>query len=220
MAKESTVTHLYIVRHGETEWNRKGLLQGQLDSPLSELGLQQAKALQNYFRSIRYDTLVCSDLNRAVRTAEIIDADKNSAIVKDCRLRERNLGVAQGLTTSDFASKYPDEYKGFSQGNENFQIRDGESIRQRFERSISCILECSERFAGKSVVIVTHGGVLDSIFRYIVEMPLTKQRTFSLFNASVNVIQVQDSSWNIMTWGYVDHLKQLGSADDWYRGPI
>ena len=222
MKSNSTVknTTLFVVRHGETEWNRQGLLQGHLDSPLSELGVNQANALSEHFSKCKWDLIVSSDLNRAVRTSEIIKGASGQKILTDSRLRERELGVAQGLTLKDFAEKYPEESSKFSDGCEDYVIPGGESISQRYNRSIACIREYAELYKGRNIIIVTHGGVLDGVFRFATKMPLSQPRTFSLFNASVNTIQIQDDLWNIVTWGYVEHLRVLGSLDDWYRGAI
>jgi probable phosphoglycerate mutase len=222
MKNDSAVknTTLFVVRHGETLWNQQGLLQGHLDSPLSELGVNQANALADYFSKCDWDLIVSSDLTRAVRTAEIIKRASDKQILTDKCLRERNLGVAQGFTVKEFGEKYHDESIEFNKGGADYIIPGGESIDQRFKRSITCINGLVERFKGNKIIIVTHGGVLDGIFRYTVKMPLNQKRTFSLFNASVNTIQIQDDSWNIVTWGYVEHLRALGSLDDWYRGAI
>ncbi len=213
-------TTFYIIRHGETEWNRQGILQGQLNSPLSELGLNQAKALAEFFKYHDWDRIVCSDLGRALQTAEIIKGSSNKEHITDQRLRERNLGVAQGLTTEDFSKKYPEEFDKFKQGNPDFCIKGGESIRERFARCIKCIEEYGEKYFGQKIIVLTHGGILDSVFRHITKMSLSQQRAFSLFNASVNTIEVKGDSWSIVTWGYIEHLRALGSLDDWYRGAI
>lgn len=213
-------TTLFVVRHGETLWNQQGLLQGHLDSPLSELGVNQANALAEYFSKCDWDLIVSSDLTRAVRTAEIIKGASDKQVLTDNRLRERNLGIVQGLTVKEFGEKYHEESVKFNEGGADYAIPGGESIGQRFKRSITCIKELAERYKGNKIIIVTHGGVLDGVFRFTVKIPLNQARTFSLFNASVNTIQIQDDSWNIVTWGYVEHLRALGSMDDWYRGAI
>lgn len=214
------ITTFYVVRHGETEWNGKGLLQGHLDSPLSDLGLRQAEALAGHFLTCQWDLIVSSDLYRAYHTAEIIRGGSNKEIVSDKRLRERNLGIAQGLTLDDFGKKYPEEFAKFNHDGPDYRIPYGESILDRLDRSTECINEIAEKYSGKNIIIVTHGGILDGLFRNILGIPLEKKRTFSLFNASVNTLQVSGGIWNVVTWGYVEHLRSLGSLDDWYRGTI
>ena len=220
MKEKKQPTTFYIIRHGETEWNRQGLLQGQLNSPLSELGLNQAKALAEFFDSHDWDHIVCSDLGRALQTAEIIKDSSNKELITDPRLRERNLGIAQGLTTEGFSKKYPEEFEKFKGGSPDVAIKGGESMRERFVRCIRCIEECCEKYCGQKVIIVTHGGVLDSVFRHITRIPLNQPRTFSLFNASVNTVEVKEGAWSIVSWGHIEHLRALGFMDDWYRGAI
>jgi 2,3-bisphosphoglycerate-dependent phosphoglycerate mutase len=213
-------TTFYIVRHGETLWNQQGLLQGHLDSPLSGLGVRQAQALNSFFKTCQWDLIICSDLERAFCTAEIINGSGAKPVTSDNRLRERNLGIAQGLTLDGFEQKYPEEFSKFNNGGADYRIPEGESIRDRLNRSMECLNEKTLQYRGKSIVVVTHGGILDGVFRYVNGISLEKKRTFSLFNASVNTLQVCNNDWSIVTWGYIDHLRALGSLDDWYRGAI
>jgi 2,3-bisphosphoglycerate-dependent phosphoglycerate mutase len=214
------ITTFYIVRHGETEWNKLGLLQGNLDSPLSELGVRQADSLGQYFTRCAFDHIVTSDLSRAIITAKKIAGTREKMITTDIRLRERNLGIAQGLTLKEFSEKYPDDYKCFSSMDAHYVIPGGESILQRYTRCVECVNELAAAYCGKTIVIVTHGGVLDGLFRYVCGVTLESKRTFSLFNASVNTIQRFKNEWNIVTWGYVEHLRGLGALDGWYRDAI
>jgi len=192
MKQQSEITTLHIVRHGETEWNKRGLLQGNLDSPLSELGIMQAEALSRHFTKCEWDLIMCSDLPRAMRTAEIICGSDTRPVITDIRLRERNLGIAQGLTLDGFAERYPDDFRKFNECNVDYQIPDGESIRQRYIRSTISLNDLALEHCGKTVVVVTHGGILDSVFRHITGMALETRRSFSLFNASVNTIQISN----------------------------
>jgi len=214
------ITTFYIVRHGETEWNKQGLLQGNLDSPLSDLGIRQADALARHFTQCSFDHIVSSDLSRAVVTAQKIADTQKKTLATDIRLRERNLGIAQGLTLNEFSEKYPDDYKCFSSMDAHYVIPGGESSLQRYTRCVECVNELTATYCGKKVVVVTHGGVLDALFRYVNGMTLESKRTFSMFNASVNAIQYSNNEWNIVTWGFVEHLRELGALDEWYRGSI
>jgi 2,3-bisphosphoglycerate-dependent phosphoglycerate mutase len=214
------ITTFYIVRHGETEWNKHGLLQGNLDSPLSELGIRQADALGQYFTQCEFDHIITSDLSRAVMTAQKIADTQKKTLTTDIRLRERNLGIAQGLTLKDFSEKYPYDYKCFSSMDAHYVIPGGESILQRYTRCVESVNELAAAYYGKTIVVVTHGGVLDALFRYVSGVALDTKRTFSLFNASVNTIQCYKNEWYIVTWGYVEHLRGLGALDGWYKGAI
>src|SRR5205809_708167 len=104
-------TQVIIVRHGQTQWNLKLIRQGHLDSPLTEKGMAQAKALAQRLAQEKFNALYSSDLGRAVQTAEMIAAVTGHEIVTDARLRERNLGVFQGLNGDEIKEKFPEEYR-------------------------------------------------------------------------------------------------------------
>src|SRR5690349_7599240 len=100
---------LFPVRHGETEWNVEGREIGQLDSALTLRGVQQAEALAQRLSELRIDALYSSDLGRAMRTAEIISLECGVPVVADPALRERHMGIFQGLTTDESRKRYPAE---------------------------------------------------------------------------------------------------------------
>jgi probable phosphoglycerate mutase len=206
---------LVAIRHGETVWNTQGLQQGQVDSDLTDLGRAQARALADRLTGGQFDGLYSSDLGRAVETARIIADRVGLDVETDLRLRERNLGILQGSSLRQFEHEHPEEYARFRSGDPDYVIPSGESARQRHERCVACTTELAGRHAGRRVLIVTHGGILDSFFRHALELPLTVRRRFSLFNASINSFTVTDGQWRLKSWGHVDHLEGLGTMDDW-----
>jgi probable phosphoglycerate mutase len=212
-AGETSVT---IMRHGESVWNLSGRHQGQLDSPLSERGVWQARRAARWLarRPAGYDTLYSSDLGRAVRTAEVIAAELGLGIVLDVRLRERKLGILEGLTLEDFEMQNPYEYRLFVSGDPDYVIPSGESVRERFERAVACLIEIAAKHRGRSILVVTHGGVLDSIFRKVCCIGLHVRRNFSIVNAGINIFMVSGERWKLMTWGSVSHLGKEAAHDD------
>ena len=206
---------LIVARHGETLWNKEGRQQGHLDSPLSPLGIRQAEAIAERLAYEKFDALYTSDLGRAYATAERIAARTGHAIITDERLRERNLGIFQTLTMHEVEAKFPEEFRRFSSGDPEYVIPQGESARQRYERIVACVEEIAARHAGQRVVMVAHGGVLQSFFRRAVGIPLEVKRTFSLFNASPNTFSIDGPSWKLGTWGDVNHLRGMDTMDDW-----
>ena len=211
-------TTLHIIRHGETEWNKKGLIQGFLDSPLTSLGKQQAHAAGKTLSKTKFDCLYSSDLGRAFETAQIINSYISVELIAEKGLRERNLGVAQGGSLKDFMERFPGEYTKYASGNPDYQVPQGESARERYSRSIECIEKIAGRHALKRIAIVTHGGVLDGIFRKAVGLDLSARRRFTLLNASVNIIEIRDGIWKLLQWGYVDHFDNIEMLDDWAGG--
>ena len=209
------VTELIVVRHGETVWNVAGRQQGQMDSDLSPLGERQAEAIAESLASQSFDALYSSDLGRAYKTAEHIASRTGHKILPDARLRERHLGVFQGLTFAEVKQRYPDEYARYRAGDPEYVIPSGESARQRFERAVQCAQEIAGGHVGLRVVIVTHGGILDAFFRHAIDLSLSAPRRFKLFNASISTFFVEDGEWMLGTWGDIQHLRDIGTIDDW-----
>jgi probable phosphoglycerate mutase len=205
---------LIVVRHGATEWNKIGRQQGHLDSPLSETGIAQAEVIAERLSREKFTALYSSDLGRAYGTAEYIAARTGHEIIAEKRLRERNLGVFQGRTWDEIEEELPEEVAAFRTGDPDYRIPEGESARERYERTVGCIEQIAAQHPGERIVIVAHGGVLDGLFRRALGIDLTEPRRFKLFNASVNTFLVEDGSWKLATWGDICHLGEIGGLDD------
>jgi len=209
-------TKLIIIRHGETLWNIEGKKQGQLDSPLTLLGIKQAKALSQRLTEESFTVLYASDLGRAYETAEYIAARTNHKIFPEQRLRERNFGIFQGLTDKQIENEYPAEYNSYLTNRVDYVIPDGESLRQFYVRVTDFLESLTTLHDGQIVAIVTHGGVIDGWFRYIFDLPLGTVRRAKLWNASINCIVHEDKGgWTLHTWGDVNHVKSFRHLDDY-----
>jgi probable phosphoglycerate mutase len=206
-------TQVIIVRHGQTQWNLKLIRQGHLDSPLTEKGIAQAKALAQRLAQEKFNALYSSDLGRAVQTAQIIAAVTGHQIVTDTRLRERNLGIFQGLNGDEIKEKFPEEYRFHRSLGPDYVIPSGESVKQQVERNIVCLCEIAAKHIGEAIVVVTHGGVLSGLFRHTFSIPFSAARRFEFMNASLNVFNYENGSWFLQTWGDVSHLGVIGTAD-------
>jgi len=215
MMDKSKPTELIVLRHGETEWNKIGTQQGQLDTDLSELGIAQATAAAEALAGEEIDSLYSSDLGRAMQTAEIIAERIGLQIQTDQRLRERHLGIMQGLTMAQFAQEHPAEYAKLNGGDPDYVIGDGESIRQRYQRNIECGDDLAAANPGKRLLLVAHGGVLNSFFRRATGQDIASQRRFSLLNASMNTISIHAGQWRLERWGDTHHLGGMATTDDW-----
>ena len=200
-------THLLAIRHGETEWNSQGRFQGHLDSVLNREGRAQAEALGEHLAQERFDLLLCSDLGRALQTASAIAMRTGHEIVVEPRLRERRMGIFQGLTPVEVQARYPEEYARFNTHDPDYVIPDGESTRQLFERSVACFTELAERHAGLTLATVTHGGVLAMLYRHAMAMPLDAPRNFPLHNTGINRLRHRRGAWQLQSWGDIAHLE-------------
>jgi len=210
----SQCTELIVVRHGETVWNVQGRLQGHLDSDLTTLGCRQADATAKRLARETFHVLYSSDLGRAYRTAERVAQQTGHAIITDRRLRERNLGIFQGLTYEEIRSRFSQEYEPFKARHPNHAMPQGESACQQYHRIVECVKEMTHRHKGQRVVLVTHGGVLGILFRHALNIPLSAPRSYKLYNASINTFFIEGHTWTLGSWGDTLHLDGLASLDD------
>jgi probable phosphoglycerate mutase len=199
-------TQVIIVRHGQTEWNIKGIRQGHLDSPLTGRGLAQAKALGQRLAREKFSVLYSSDLGRAIETAREIVSVTGHQIVTDARLRERHLGIFQGLNADEINERYPEERRLMRTSGPGYVIPGGESMIQQVERNVAFFDSLAVRHAGETIVVVTHGGVVSGFFRHTLAIPLDAPRRFEFVNAGLNVFAHEDGNWLLLTWGDVSHL--------------
>jgi len=207
-------TVLTLVRHGETEWNAAGRIQGHLDIPLSDIGLAQAAAIGWRLGGERFDTILSSDLQRALQTARSLVRPPGQTILRDARLRERHLGVLQGLTGEEAAIRQPHAWGVFKARNPEAALEGGETLGEFSRRVVALIDELLRAHAGSRLLLVTHGGVLDAAYRHATGLPLNAPRDFPIYNASVNVLRHRDSVWTVESWEDVSHLPQELAMDD------
>lgn len=204
-------TQLIVIRHGETDWNRQGRYQGHLDSALNAEGLAQAEALGERLAAERFDLLLSSDLGRALQTARAIAMRSGHEIMVEPRLRERRMGIFQGLTPAEAEARYPQDYARFRSHDPDYVIPQGESLRQLFRRSVACFSELATCHAGCTLAAVTHGGVLAMLYRHATAMPLEAPRNFTLHNTGINRFCHRSGAFALRSWGDIAHL---GYAQD------
>lgn len=155
--------NLYLVRHGETEWNVKGIIQGQTNSDLTEKGIEQAKKTGNELKDIHFDAIFSSDSTRAHDTAEIIKLDRELIIETSHLLRERNFGKFEGKHGSKFLEAFREKLKEKETLSDeegwNFTVSDdSESDGILASRFITKLREISVAYPNKTVLVVSHGG--------------------------------------------------------------
>lgn len=206
-------TQFVIVRHVETVWNREGRIQGHLDSPITAEGIAQAQALARRLRGTEYDLLVSSDLGRARSTAAYISAEIGMEVVLDARLRERHYGILQGMTRVEARATHPEVYRRYSETDVAFAIPGGESTQACFERSVGCLEELAAYRPKQRILVVTHGGVIDGLYRHTMRLPHVGSRVFSMVNGSLNQFLYECGEWRLESWADVAHLDG-NSLDD------
>lgn len=190
-------TTLYLIRHGETQWNALGKIQGTKDISLSEAGEWQAmQVAERLFRDRPFDCIYSSQLKRAYLTANVISKRLGLPHLTDTRLQERNYGILEGLTHNEIISSYPD----FSFQKE-MEIEGLETLADLTQKISTCLEDIAHQHPGKRIVVVSHGATLKAFMR-----SLLIPDTALLGNTSVTVFERNDSGFIPLLINDTSHL--------------
>ena len=199
-------TRVIAIRHGETAWNAEMRMQGQLDIALNERGLWQARRMAAALADEEVDVVYASDLVRAARTAEPLAAARGLTVLTDRGLRERCFGVFQGLTFDEVAERWPEDSRRWRQREPGFAPEGAESLREFSARCVATAARLAAAHPGQSVVLVTHGGVLDCLYRAATRIELQAPRSWLLGNASINRLLYTPQGFSLVGWSDTAHL--------------
>jgi probable phosphoglycerate mutase len=166
-AAHPAVTRFGLIRHAETIWNRERRVQGQLDSPLTPEGEQQAGRWGRALQSLPWNRILTSDTGRAVSTAAIINAQLNLAVETDPRLRELDWGRWTTRTIARLRAEDRQEVEAQEAAGWEFRPPGGESRRQQLERSRQALEDAARRWPGECILVVTHEGVIKGLAQHL-----------------------------------------------------
>jgi probable phosphoglycerate mutase len=197
------MTTILLIRHGETEWNRNGRWQGHADIPLSAAGRAQAQALAQRLRQegARFDHLYASDLSRALETAQIIGQELGQPVHPFRALREVDVGSWSGLTRDEIVDRVPGAFTTV------FHSSDGESQEIFTRRVGEGLLNLVQRHPGERLAIVTHGGTIRAMLRYLYTLQgMAEAPPAQIGNTSITEIQLEGTAWRIARFNDITHL--------------
>lgn len=207
------MTEFILLRHGETDWNRELRFQGQVDVPLNATGHAQAQRLAQRLAAKPVHHLVSSDLLRTRQTAQpILDMALQVAgpdLVTDAMLREQNFGRIDGMRVEDIKSQHADVWAGWTQFQSDYAVPDGESTRQFHTRVMAALQRLAAAHVDQTLVVVTHGGVLDMVYRTVHGLGLNGPRQSSIPNAGYNRVRLDGGTFDILDWADTAHLEGL-----------
>jgi probable phosphoglycerate mutase len=207
------VTELLLIRHGETDWNRELRFQGQLDVPLNALGHEQARRLGVRLATEAAHQLVCSDLLRAQQTALPIRQQHVQLVagvpLLDVALREQKFGAMEGLRVADIQSRQPQAWAQWVLFQADYAFEGGESTREFHARVMAALRAVAVVHPSQTLVVVTHGGVLDMVYRTARALPLSGPRQSEIPNAGLNRVRITGDAVEILTWADTRHLADL-----------
>ena len=191
--RDGAVT-LWLVRHGETDWNDAGRIQGHTDIPLNETGRRQARNVARRLASQSFAAVYASDLSRARETAEIIAAEHCLPVQTDARLRERCHGQLEGYFYQDVRTQHPHLIAALRADPVRTPMPGGESVADTAERMAAAADDLAERHPGRDILVATHGLSLAALYCLANDLPLSKARDHIPDNAAVIIIQWERGS--------------------------
>ncbi|MCY1619064.1 histidine phosphatase family protein [Staphylococcus pettenkoferi] len=195
------MTEICLVRHGETEWNQLGKLQGRTDTELDANGVQQAKECAEALSEQEWTGIVSSPLRRAYRTAEPIQERLQVSLRKMDDFIERSFGTAEGMTVEERLTAYPDRIYP--------QQETEEQLAQRIQRALD---EIQTHYPQGRVIVVSHGAVINYLLRTMCTHDMEIPR-HSLVNGSMSTITLRDGTWHVQEFNMTQHLshyKEIG----------
>ncbi|MBE6404054.1 MAG: histidine phosphatase family protein [Lentisphaerae bacterium] len=205
------ICEIVAVRHGETASNHDGIIQGQLNIPLNELGLLQAQAAATRLSKWQFDAVFASDLDRAMITAEtILSFHPGLTVTPTAALREWDLGFMQGRRIADLNEKHPEIMAAFRRDLDDLNIPEGESLAEFQNRVSGFITGLAQQYQGKRILLVTHGGAMQRMLKHATgAISGNNVRPFCA-NASLAVFRCKDAiNWQLVTWNDTAHLEGL-----------
>ncbi|WP_237386833.1 2,3-diphosphoglycerate-dependent phosphoglycerate mutase GpmB [Xenorhabdus sp. Sc-CR9] len=202
---------VYLVRHGETEWNVARRIQGQSDSPLTEIGRSQAHLVAQRIKSENITHIITSDLGRTRQTAEIIAEACGCEVILEPRLRELHMGVLENRELYSLTSEEESWRKSLVDGTPNGRIPEGESMSELAIRMRAALENCLNLPTGSRPLLVSHGMALVSLLCSVLGLPANSERRLRLRNCSISRVDYQNSPWLAPGWiietaGDITHL--------------
>ncbi len=213
MSLSVAATRLLLLRHGETEWNATRRIQGHTDIALNATGRRQAERLAQALTDSPINAVYSSDLQRAAETARIVAAPHAAPITTNALLRERNLGQIEGSTFLDFEVRFPEESMRWRKRDPQWAPPGGgESLEQMRDRIVATVNAIAMQHNGEHIAIVSHGGVLDLLYRAATRLGLQAVRTWYLPNCAINRLLWTPDGLTLIGWGDTRHLDSLDDA--------
>lgn len=203
-----SLTRITAIRHGETAWNVDTRIQGQLDICLNDKGRWQAAQAGKALAGESIDAIVSSDLSRAYETALAVAQPHGLTVQVDNGLREREFGDFQGKTFAEIEAQHPEQALLWRKRVPDFSPLGGESLLVFRQRVVKCLRSIVAQFPSQHVVIVSHGGVMDVIYREATGLDLQAPRSWQLGNASINRVLWNGEHFSLVGWSDTSHLSE------------
>ncbi|AIR59218.1 phosphoglycerate mutase [Cedecea neteri] len=199
-----------LVRHGESEGNQQGIIQGRLDSQLTARGIRQSFALADALADLTVAHIYTSPALRARHTADVLTSKLHSQITVDERLQERDFGLLQGINTMEARKQHPELFGALLSGDPLRVSSQGESLDNVSHRLFSCLKALNERHQNDTVIIVSHGHALEIAIWQLKGALITDDlRQYGHQNCSYSIMNIEGECINLVKWGIATHLRNI-----------
>ncbi|NML16193.1 histidine phosphatase family protein [Azohydromonas sp. G-1-1-14] len=199
-------TRIIAIRHGETDWNADTRIQGHTDIPLNAHGRWQAQCLTQALADEPLQAVYASDLGRAVETAAAFAQAAGLPVQREPGLRERRFGCFEGLRFDEIEQRWPEDSLRWRRRDPDFGPEGGETLRAFYDRCVTAAAQLAARHPGQSIALVSHGGVLDCLYRAATRLDLQAPRTWQVGNAAVNRLLHTPQGFMLVGWSDDMHL--------------
>jgi broad specificity phosphatase PhoE len=201
-------TKIYIARHGETEWNQQGKMQGWKDSSLTPKGIENAQRLGSYLKDTGFDCVICSPLGRAVQTAKHIMGDRDLLMVYNSAFKEMGFGQWEGMDHDSVKELYPTQQQNYWSAPHLYEAIDGESYEAFIARVKEGLEGLMQNHQKGNLLLVTHAAVIKAIFNIVCQQPLSSfwDPPF-IYDTCLSVLEVRDGIFTVLQEPDIPHLK-------------
>lgn len=199
---------LYLVRHGESEWNILKKVQGQKDVNLTKKGEQQAEKIANRLYNENIDIIYSSDLKRAFETAKKIGDKLKLNVNPDKSFREINFGIWEGISTKELTDNYSKEHLLWMKKPHKLKLEGAETLEELQNRTIKGVNRISKLNPNKNILIVSHSAAIKTIILGLLDMDISYYNKMSLNNVSLSIIEFRDYNNVLKLFNDTCHLRE------------
>ncbi len=200
------MTKIFLIRHGETEWNKLGRLQGNSDVSLSPEGIRQEQLMAAYVPFNHIDAVYASDLQRASDTAKILAAKFNLPVTTMPGLRETNFGDWEGRVISGLLEELPEDFGNFFIKPDKVKPPNGETFLECQARVENAMDEIIAEHDGQRIIVVCHGAAIRLLICAALEIRIRKMWAIHQFNTALNILTFEDGLFSVELMNSTAHL--------------
>ncbi len=203
------MTKIYLIRHGQSEWNKLYKIQGQKDTMLTDIGKRQAKKLGDRLIDENIDIIYSSDLERAYTTAKIISEIIRKPLISNESIREIGFGPWEGLSLTEIKKSFKNEYIIWTMEPHKLYLEGAESLQVLQDRTMNYVNQIINDNEGKNIAIVSHSATLKIIILGLLGIDISFYKNISLSNVSLSIIECRDYNNVLTLLNDTSHLKEM-----------